>query len=252
MSQSFDPFFNSISIPRASTSRSTTRLGAQFVNSFPRQLPQASSVPLPHFNPFRNSRFLTSRPLPSSNSLTSSEPLPDFDLFGNSLPLFRPLPVGPPVLQYYLSRKSRPSRTRRLYCQPAEWKLREWLTSCTRWKLSSWWERSIDNCSVCTDINGKRTHSNVWMIDALLGLITSNASQEDETADDVPEEPQHRRRDEAMISYAIRGQATLMSSWEDPHYFTGAFPTLFPTSESVVTRSRGLSLCHSRLLRSVL
>ena len=95
MSQSFDPFFNSISIPRASTSRSTTRLGAQFVNSFPRQLPQASSVPLPHFNPFRNSRFPTSRPLPSSNSLTSSEPLPDFDLFGNSLPLFRPLPVGP-------------------------------------------------------------------------------------------------------------------------------------------------------------
>ena len=67
------------------------------------------------------------------------------------------------------------------------------------------------------------------MIDALLGLITSNASQEDETADDVPEEPQHRRRDEPMISYAIRGQATLMSSWEDPHYFTGAFPTLFPT-----------------------
>ena len=145
MSQSFDPFFNSISIPRASTSRSTTRLGAQFVNSFPRQLPQASSVPLPHFNPFRNSRFPTSRPLPSSNSLTSSEPLPDFDLFGNSLPLFRPLPVGPPVLQYYLSRKSRPSRTRRLYCQPAEWKLREWLTSCTRWKLFSWWEQSIDN-----------------------------------------------------------------------------------------------------------
>ena len=91
-----------------------------------------------------------------------------------------------------------------------------------------------------------------WMIDALLGLITSNASQEDETADDVPEEPQHRRRDEPMISYAIRRQAMLMSSWEDPHYFTGAFPTLFPTSESVVTRSRGLSLCHSRLLRSVL
>ena len=30
------------------------------------------------------------------------------------------------------------------------------------------------------------------MIDALLGLITSNVSQEDETADDVLEEPQHR------------------------------------------------------------
>jgi hypothetical protein len=33
---------------------------------------------------------------------------------------------------------------------------------------------------------------------------------------------------EPVISYAIRGKATLMSAWEDPHYFTGAFPTLFP------------------------
>jgi hypothetical protein len=80
--------------------------------------------------------------------------------------------------------------------------------------------------SVCTDINGERTDPNVRMIDALLGLVTGNASQEDKTAE---EEPQYRRRDEPMISYAIRGQATLMSSWENPHYFTGAFPTLFPT-----------------------
>src|SRR5436305_10839436 len=54
--------------------------------------------------------------------------------------------------------------------------------------------------SVCTDINGERTDPNVRMIDALLGLVTSNTSQEDETAE---EEPQHRRRDEPMISYAI-------------------------------------------------
>jgi hypothetical protein len=32
-----------------------------------------------------------------------------------------------------------------------------------------------------------------------------------------------------LISYAIRDQATLMNNWEDPSYFTGAFPTLFPT-----------------------
>src|SRR5947207_15608581 len=101
MSQSFDPFFNSISIPRASTSRSTTRLGAQFVNSFPRQLPQASYVPLPHFNPFRNYRFLTSRPFPSSNSLTYSEPFPVSDLFENSLPFFKPIPVYPTSLLLY-------------------------------------------------------------------------------------------------------------------------------------------------------
>src|SRR5947207_2627258 len=67
------------------------------------------------------------------------------------------------------------------------------------------------------------------MIDTLLGLITSNTSQENETASDILEKPQHRQRDEPMISYAIRGQVTLMSNWEDPYYFTGAFPTLFPT-----------------------
>ena len=106
--------------------------------------------------------------------------------------------------------------------------------------------------SVCTDINGERTHPNVRMIDALLGLITSNTSQENETAGDVPEEPQHRQRDEPMIFYAICGQVILMSSWEDSHYFTDTFLTLFPTSESVVTRSRGLSLCHLRLLWSIL
>ena len=43
--------------------------------------------------------------------------------------------------------------------------------------------------SVCTDINGERTDPNVRMIDALLGLVTGNASQEDKTAE---EEPQYR------------------------------------------------------------
>jgi hypothetical protein len=30
------------------------------------------------------------------------------------------------------------------------------------------------------------------------------------------------------LSYRIRGQATLADHWNDPAYFTGAFPTLFP------------------------
>jgi hypothetical protein len=32
-----------------------------------------------------------------------------------------------------------------------------------------------------------------------------------------------------VISYTIHGQATLVDHWSDPHYFTAAFPTLFPT-----------------------
>jgi hypothetical protein len=86
--------------------------------------------------------------------------------------------------------------------------------------------------SVYTDINGERTDPNLRLIDALLGVVSGNSSRVDETtqaADHSDEhEHGHRQRDLPTISYAIRGQASLMSSWEDPNYFTGAFPTLFP------------------------
>jgi hypothetical protein len=86
--------------------------------------------------------------------------------------------------------------------------------------------------SVYADVNGERTDSNLRLIDALLGVVTGNTRWVDETdqAADSSHEPEHehRQRDLPTISYAIHSQATLMSSWEDPHYFTGAFPTLFP------------------------
>ncbi|PVH90222.1 hypothetical protein DM02DRAFT_636983, partial [Periconia macrospinosa] len=86
--------------------------------------------------------------------------------------------------------------------------------------------------SVYTDINGERTDPNLRLIDALSGVVTDNTRWMDENgqaADDSDEhEHEHIQRDLPTISYAIHGQATLMSSWEDPHYFTGAFPTLFP------------------------
>jgi hypothetical protein len=71
------------------------------------------------------------------------------------------------------------------------------------------------------------------MVDALLGLVTKNSfeeihDEETQVAEDISDDHGHRQRDTPMISYAIRGQATLMSSWEDQHYLTGAFPTLFP------------------------
>ena len=86
--------------------------------------------------------------------------------------------------------------------------------------------------SVYTDVNGERTDPNLRLIDGLLGVITGKSSQVEERtmpATDESDEIEHRQRDLPTISYAIRGQATLMNSWEDPHYFTGAFPTLFPS-----------------------
>lgn len=39
----------------------------------------------------------------------------------------------------------------------------------------------------------------------------------------------HRRP--PVIEYGVRGQALLLNQWQDPHYFTSAFPTLFPTGK---------------------
>ncbi len=84
--------------------------------------------------------------------------------------------------------------------------------------------------SVYTDVNQERVDPNFRLIDALLGVITNRPSRVDETRSTVESlnEPVLIQRDLPTISYAIRGQATLMNSWEDPNYFTGAFPTLFP------------------------
>jgi len=85
--------------------------------------------------------------------------------------------------------------------------------------------------SVYTDVNGERQDLSARMIDTLREVVIRNGCGTGEsapTAEDVLHEPGRR---EAMptISYAIRGQSALMNSWEDPHYFTAAFSTLFPT-----------------------
>jgi hypothetical protein len=89
--------------------------------------------------------------------------------------------------------------------------------------------------SVYTDVNGERTDPNLRLIDSLLGVVTGNTRWVDESDDtdqavDSSDEHdhEHRQRNLPTITYTIRGQATLMNNWEDPHYFTGAFPTLFP------------------------
>ena len=87
--------------------------------------------------------------------------------------------------------------------------------------------------SVYTDVNGERADPNLRLIDALLGVVTGSSSQANGTTpvtnnSGTTEATEHRWRTLPTISYAICGQAALMNSWEDPYYFTGAFPTLFP------------------------
>jgi hypothetical protein len=85
--------------------------------------------------------------------------------------------------------------------------------------------------SVYTDVNGERQDPNVRLIDTLRRVMASNQCAPSEStlaADDTTDKCRPTQRNLPTISYAVRGQSALMSNWEDPHYFTAAFPTLFP------------------------
>jgi hypothetical protein len=86
--------------------------------------------------------------------------------------------------------------------------------------------------SVYTDVNEERQDPYARMIDTLREVVTRGVYGTGEsvpTVEDVIDGPGRRRGNMPTISYAIRGQSALMNSWEDPRYFTAAFPTLFPT-----------------------
>jgi len=86
--------------------------------------------------------------------------------------------------------------------------------------------------SIYTDVNGERQDPNLRMINTLREVLACDRCGTDEsvpTPEDVIDEPGHRRRMIPTISYAMRGQSALMNNWGDPHYFTAAFPTLFPS-----------------------
>jgi len=85
--------------------------------------------------------------------------------------------------------------------------------------------------SVYTDVNGDRTDPNVRLINTLLEMVTGNSHESNDTTEAADERGHghgHGQMDLPTISYAIHGQATMLNSWQDKHYLTGAFPTLFP------------------------
>jgi uncharacterized protein DUF6570 len=117
--------------------------------------------------------------------------------------------------------------------------------------------------SVMSDVNGERSHPDTRTLDALLHLVDASPDSGIHV-DDVPEVYDHHEDDltadmdelgndgqpdstpeqglpesqpledvqdehgQPTITYAMQGRAALMSAWFDAHYFTGAFPTLFP------------------------
>ena len=75
--------------------------------------------------------------------------------------------------------------------------------------------------AVYSDVEGQRQNPELKMIIALMEIInkpeerTSNADAQE--AVEIP-----------VITWVGDGRHVLMNDYEDPEYFTGAFPTLFP------------------------
>jgi hypothetical protein len=72
----------------------------------------------------------------------------------------------------------------------------------------------------------------VRLIDTLRRVIAGNPCTRDESTpdtDDARDEHRPGQGNLPTISYVVHGQSVLMNNWEDPNYFTAAFPTLFPS-----------------------
>jgi hypothetical protein len=69
------------------------------------------------------------------------------------------------------------------------------------------------------------------MLDTLLHMAISG-SRPSEPCDIESPDTMYRRsiagKQFPAISYTTHARVALMSCWADPHYFTAAFPTLFP------------------------
>ncbi|EPS29066.1 hypothetical protein PDE_04014 [Penicillium oxalicum 114-2] len=86
--------------------------------------------------------------------------------------------------------------------------------------------------SVLTDINGERQNPDIRVLNTIHALV-DNQSPEVESQHALPGRVEDSGRfldsqDPPVIRYAIRGQASLLNQWQDPHYLTSAFPALFP------------------------
>jgi hypothetical protein len=80
---------------------------------------------------------------------------------------------------------------------------------------------TIASGAVYSDVEGQRQNPELKMITALMAMINKpGESTSDADTRDAVEIP--------VITWIGNGHRVLMNDYEDPEYFTGAFPTLFP------------------------
>lgn len=88
--------------------------------------------------------------------------------------------------------------------------------------------------SISTDLNGDRQNPDLRLLNTVHSLAESETPEMEPPY--VPTggsnqdlRPAISQNPRPVITYGISGQASLLNQWQDPHFLTSAFPTLFPT-----------------------
>jgi hypothetical protein len=87
--------------------------------------------------------------------------------------------------------------------------------------LNTMADDAIASGAVCSDIDGDRLNPELKMVMSLMAMI--NEGEHHSSESDGQEEVEV-----PVIVWESNGRRVLMNDYEDPEYFTAAFPTLFP------------------------
>ncbi|KAJ5370019.1 uncharacterized protein N7496_006111 [Penicillium cataractarum] len=87
--------------------------------------------------------------------------------------------------------------------------------------------------SVTTDLNGDRQDPDLRLLNTISSLVIdpplATQSRFTDTGPAIhPTRAAGGPQRAPVIGYSVRGQISLLNHWQDPHYLTSAFPTLFP------------------------
>lgn len=86
----------------------------------------------------------------------------------------------------------------------------------------------ISTGCVYTDVESSRQHPTLQLVSAILNLEKDRFEREAGPRSSGEESGPHYMDDVPVIRYVSRGRTVLMNDWQDPEFFTGSFPTLFP------------------------
>jgi hypothetical protein len=86
----------------------------------------------------------------------------------------------------------------------------------------------ISSGCVYSDVESARQHPTLQLVSAILNLERDRFERETPSNSAGGDASAHYVEDVPVIRYVSTGRSMLMNDWQDPEFFTGSFPTLFP------------------------